>query len=117
MAVETLIAAAIRARCPRVFPLFAPVATPRPYVTYQLIGGTPLRYTEGAAAPQRMSMVQIEAWDDTHLGALTLLRQIEDDLSTSTAFQARPIGEVQTQADDELPRYGAQMDFEVLAPR
>lgn len=117
MPLEVDVATVVRARCPRVFPVFAPVETARPYVTYQLIGGVPMRYVDASAADKRAALVQVDVWDDTHAGALALLRQIEDDLCTSVVVQARPVGEARTEAEPAITRYGASQDFEVVAQR
>lgn len=117
MSTEVLLAAALQALCPRVFPDVADLSTTRPYVTYQFIGGQSARYLDGAPADQRNSLVQINVWDTLRADVNTLARAIEDALCAATAFTARPIGEPMHSFDQDLGLRGTAQTFSVWAPR
>lgn len=117
MSVEQQLFDALKGLCPRTFPDFAPVRTPRPYVTFQQVGGQSLRYLDNTAANVRNTECQINVWADTRLSAMTLARQIEDALCASSAFQATPNGEPVSDFDADIPVYGTRQDFSIFAPR
>ena len=114
---ETQLTALLQGVCPRVFPDFAPVETPRPYVTYQHIGGTPLRYVDGSASGKRWAVLQINTWADTKAECLNVARGIEDAICTATAFTGSAEGEVFAEVEPDFERYGARQDFQILATR
>lgn len=107
----------LKTLCPRVFPDVAPYETALPYVTFQHIGGTPLRYLDNAAADKRHTMVQINTWAATRAEALSLCRQIEEALCASTAFTAQPDSEPIGDVDGDTDRRGCIQDFSIWAPR
>ena len=117
MSVEQQLFDALKVLCPRTFPDFAPVSTPRPYITFQHVGGQSLRYIDNTAANIRHSEIQINTWGDTRLSTMTLARQIEDALCASTAFQATPNGEPVGDFDADIPVYGTRQDWNIFAPR
>jgi hypothetical protein len=117
MSIESDLCALLEARCPRTFPGFAPVSTPRPYVTYQGIGGRPLRYVDNTAADKRNSVKQINVWADTLKEALILARQIEEDLCAASQFTAIPESEPIEDYDADVPVYGTRQDFSIYGAR
>lgn len=117
MSMEADLVTLLQVRCARVYPLVAPLSTPRPYITWQHIGGRPQRFTENTAASKRHSMVQINVWAATVLEAVTLIRQLEDDLCASTAFEAVPDSEPIGQQHADFETCGAQQDFSIFANR
>lgn len=117
MTMEADLVAVLRTVCPRVHPLQAPLDTPRPYVTWQPIGGAAWRYQDNAAAVQRHTLVQVNVWTGAMTETLQLVRQIEAALCAATTFTARPEGEPITQYESDFKVYGAIQDFSVEAPR
>ena len=117
MSIETQLPTALQAVCPRVFPDVAPVSTPRPYVTYQFIGGRSIRFVDGSTGDKRNSRVQINVWSDTRLEAMAVVRAIEDALCAATVFTARPESEPTGDFDHEIPVYGAIQDFVIHSSR
>lgn len=109
----------LKGLCVRTFPDVAPFATARPYITWQAIGGRAWRYTDNTAADKRHTVVQVNVWDDTRAGALTLARQIEEALCAATAFTATPEAEAVSDADTDIEpmRYGTRQDFSIVAAR
>lgn len=116
---EEDLVATISTKCPRVFPDIAPLATPRPYVTYQAFGGPSLRYVDNTASDKRMTFMQINVWADSRKQATTLMREIEDALCAASAFTAKPGSEPRSSTDELGDRvlYGSSQDFDILAPR
>ena len=90
MSMEPTFVALLQVRCPRVYPVAAPVNTERPYITWQHIGGQSLRFVDNTAADKRHTMVQVNVWHSTLASAFALMRQLEEDLCASTAMQAWP---------------------------
>lgn len=117
MSMESDFVAALEALCPEVHPLTASIDTPRPYITWQHIGGTSWRFTEGTAPSLRHALVQVNVWADTYAAALVLVRQVEEALCASAAFTARPEGEPVGQDESDLNRYGLIQDFSIVAQR
>jgi hypothetical protein len=117
MTPEQAFVAVARTLCPRVHPMTAPLSTPKPFVTYQLIGGMPLRYTDATAAAERHAMVQTNVWADTLAEALALARQIEVALCADVSIQASPMGEIIMQHDDQLEVFGTIQDYSIVADR
>ena len=119
MTMQADLVALLKARCPRTFTDVADVNTPRPYVTFQLIGGRALQWLDNTAADKRHTMVQIDVWSDSRADGLQLIRQIEADLRAATVFRARPEAEpVCTVVPDITPtRYGASQDFSIYSAR
>ncbi len=103
--------------CPRVFPDFAPTLTQRPYVTFQLVGGPTHRFLNGSAGNKRTTRVQVNVWSDSRTESMSLIREIEDAVSTSPLFSAVPQSEPLTDFDADVPVYGAIQDFLIHSTR
>jgi len=97
--------------CDRVFPDFAPVSTPRPYCTYQSIGGQVINPLGNEAPGKRNSEIQVNVWADTRASALTLSRAIEDRMRGATAFIGRPLSAPTSDFDADIPVYGCLQSF------
>lgn len=98
----------------RVFPDFAPVTTPRPYCTYQGIGGDVLNMVANVAPGVRNSVTQVNVWSNTRKEAMEIIRAIEDAMCTTNVFRScRPIGAAVCDFDADIPVYGARQDFTV----
>ena len=117
MSLEVELVALLRTVCPRVSPDVATLNTPLPMITYQHIGGSPLRYLDGSASDKRHAIIQINVWDTTRANCLSLIRQVEDVLSIAQTINAEPSGEVIGQAAEDLKLYGISQDFSIHAAR
>jgi hypothetical protein len=117
MSMEPLLVTLLKLDCPRVFPDFAPVDTARPYVTYQHLGGRPLRWLKGDASDKRHSIVQVNVWSSKKSEALTLARAIEERLAAATVFNAKPEAEPVGQAEPDFEMYGTSQDFSIISFR
>lgn len=117
MALESDLIVELKALCPRVHIGTAPYGTATPYVTWQHIGGDPLRYTDNTPTDKRWPEIQINTWTDTPMQAFTLIQQIEDRLCAATAFQAEPIGGPIGAYDDADVASGYLQTFKILGNR
>lgn len=117
MSIEAQLTTALKAICPRTFPLVAPTSTERPYVTYQLIGGRALGYLDNSAADKRHSLVQVDVFADTLLSAKQTIRAIEDALRASAVFTATPEAEPRDDYDHDMLRFRSSQDFSIYSTR
>jgi hypothetical protein len=109
---ETDLYAVLNAVAPdAVFPDFAPVDTPRPYITYQGIGGPILNQVNGAGTGLRSPELQINVWADTRLEARNTIRAVEAAMRAAPAFDAEPMGEPVDDFDADIPVYGSLQSF------
>ena len=104
----TLIAAVSPLVGGRVFPDFAPYSTPRPFATWQQIGGDVPVFVEGAIGSQRKVRMQVNVWSDTRQEAIRLMRQIETALVDQLA---EPEGGAISLVDEDAGMRGATQDF------
>jgi hypothetical protein len=117
MAIEKALREVLLAVCPRVFYDFAPVSTPRPYITFQQIGGAAPSYVDATVSSKLNGEFQINVWADKRIEASGLARQIEAALIAAPAFDARPVGALVADFDADIPVYGARQDFDIWSDR
>ena len=117
MTIETTLTTLLQVQCANTFPDFAPAGTAAPFVTYDLMGGSPMRYVDTTASDKRHVVYRINAWTTTRGASLALIRSIEDAICASTAWQARPVSECETLFDAEVKLYGASQDFDIWGAR
>lgn len=121
MTIEASLTTALRVLCPRVAPDVAELGTALPYVTYQGIGGRPLRWLDKTPADKRHTHMQINVWAASRAESLSLIRSIEDALCASTVFSAMPITEPRNVTEEATPDqvrlYGCIQDFDIYSLR
>lgn len=117
MSMEQHLDAHLRALCPNVHPDIAPPGTPRPYITWQALGGEVARFLDNTAADKRNTLLQIDAWAHTRIQATTLIRSIEDTLAASPHFVARPQGEAMSTFEPVTGLYGSIQRYSIWATR
>lgn len=117
MEIEKAIREVLLTICPRVFYDFAPVDTPRPYVTFQQIGGEAVTFVDRTVASKVNGDVQVNVWADKRTEASALMLQIEAALIGATAFNASPRGAASSDADPDIPVYGSRQDFSIWSDR
>ncbi|UBB16135.1 tail completion protein gp17 [Comamonas odontotermitis] len=117
MSLESDLLAVIGAHCPRVFVGTAPYNTKTPYVTWQHIGGDPLRYLDSEAADKRNAQIQINTWDATALDALALILRLEEAICKAPQFQAEAYGQPVLSYDDADIAKGYLMTFSITGAR
>jgi hypothetical protein len=117
MTLEEKLVALIKPVCPRVSPDFASVATQRPYVTFQQIGGEAPTYIDNTVPWIENAAVQVNVWANSRIEAKALMKQIEAALITATTVQARPVSACVSDFDADIPVYGSRQDFSIWAER
>lgn len=117
MSLETDLMATLSSLCSRIFVGSAPESTDKPYVTWQHVGGTSLRYLDGQAAEKRMPEVQINTWANTPMQAFSLIQQIEAALCSAPEFIAKPLSEPVGAYDDADIASGYLQSYSILGAR
>lgn len=117
MSLEADFVAVLQACCPRVFPGSAPPTAPRPFVTWEQIGGDPARYVDNAPMAKRLAQLQVDTWAATKTEATQLAREIEDALCAATVITARPVAGQSGRQEEYVDAYGVTQEFEVLGAR
>jgi hypothetical protein len=116
MALEEKLAVLLQAICPNTFPDFAPIGTPKPYVTWQQIGGDTVDTIDNVVPSIENALVQINVWSDRRLEAKALIKQIEAALISAQNLQARPTDAAVSDGDPDIGRCSRQ-DFSIWADR
>lgn len=102
----------------RVFPDFAPIGTQTPYVVYQEISGEAPIFLERGVPSKKHGRFQITVWAATRTQSAALSLQIEEAMTLSVLFQAKPIGGRTAMADEEDTQLrGTRQDFSVWSDR
>lgn len=118
MSLEADFTQLIMTLCPRITPDVADVGTPTPYVIWEQVSGTSLRFLDGTAADKRRAEIQFTVWDTTRGAANALMLQIEDLLCTSTAIvQAQPLSGLVAAFDDADELRGTVQSFSIWGAR
>ncbi|AGW94600.1 hypothetical protein N234_31630 [Ralstonia pickettii DTP0602] len=101
----------------RVFPDTAPFDTPRPYVTYQQVGGEVITPLGGGIPDKQNGYFQVNVFAGSRASAAALALQIEGAFRTSTAFVAKPMAAPIADSEPDLVLYSTQQDFSVWSTR
>ena len=117
MSLETDLVVLLNTICNRVYPDIAPNGAATPYLTYQHIGGESMRYADNIAMDKRRPLIQINAWSKTRNEALVMIRQVEDAVCASAAFQAELQGEPLSIYEPDTLLYGSIQRFEIFGAR
>jgi hypothetical protein len=117
MSLDSDLCALLKTICPRAFPDVAPVATVRPYVTYQQIGGRVTNYVDNTVPSSENAEFQINVWSATRKEAKLIALQIEAALISANAFQARPVAAARSDYEPDMEIYGSLQDFSIWANR
>lgn len=113
MSMESDLFLLLQGVCPRVYPDVAPTDTPRPYVTWQQIGGDVINPLNNEPPGKRNASIQINVWSETRAEAISVINQIEDAMRVATAFLARPQAAAFNDYDHDMKRYGSQQEFSI----
>jgi hypothetical protein len=116
VSIETDLVALLKAINTSAYPDFAPPGTATPYLTWQHLGGESMRYGDNTA-DSRYPLIQVNAWAKTRMEALALIRQVEDALCASAAFQATPQGDSLSTYEPDTSLYGSIQRFDVFGGR
>lgn len=97
----------------RVFPDFAPAGTPRPFITYQAVGGEAINFVDGTSPGKRNARVQIAVWADSRLDASSIANQVEDAMRAAGQLQVTVLGAAVSTFDEDTGYRGARQDYSV----
>jgi hypothetical protein len=117
MTVESDLYDTLKVICARTFPDVAPFDTPKPYVTYQQIGGDVIRPLANVVPDKENGEFQVNVWAETRVSAKALIKQIEAALIVATTFQARPVSAPSSDYDHDNLVYGALQSFSIWSTR
>ncbi|SPR97352.1 DUF3168 domain-containing protein [Cupriavidus taiwanensis] len=106
---EAFVAAALAGIGVKAYPDVAPSGAPRPYVTFQAVGGQDVNDMGGPADLENQRM-QISAWSETRLATAATMRSARDAL---VAAGALPIGSPVSDHEQDTQLYGSRLDFSV----
>lgn len=95
----------------RVYPDVGPDKGPRPYITFQQVGGDSVTFLEGGPPVKRYGRFQINVWGNRRDEASDLGRQVEDTLLSLTALSPEPVGGLVAVHEPETKLYGTIQDF------
>lgn len=93
----------------RVYPDVAPLGAPRPYITYQAVGGQDVNALGGPADLQN-SRMQINVWADARAAAVATMNAAFAAMTTD-AVQGIPIGAPVSTYEPDTKLYGSRLDF------
>ncbi|GAA0493723.1 DUF3168 domain-containing protein [Pigmentiphaga daeguensis] len=91
----------------------APANTPRPFGTYQQVGGRPLAFLESIQPDLQNGRFQISVWADTRQEASTLMRAIAKAMVEAPELRAEALGNTIAQYDPVTELRGAIQDFSI----
>lgn len=112
MTVEAMIYAALRGLVgDRVYPDYAPENTPRPYITYQQIGGASINFLDATNPSKANSRMQISVWADTRALASATVASIEETMRALEALQTEVLGQPMALNDPITKLRGFAQDF------
>ncbi|MQA39034.1 DUF3168 domain-containing protein [Rugamonas aquatica] len=113
MSLEGLIATALRPVAgSRVYPDLAPADAQRPYITYQVVGGSAVNYVEASVPDIQNARVQISVWADTRLAASDVGKQAEDALRLCLPLRTTVLTARRSLYDPTEQLRGCMQDFD-----
>lgn len=117
MSMESDLYVLLAAICPRVYPDIAPAGVAIPYITWQSLGGEPLRFGDGAQPDKRHTLMQVSVWSATRIESINLIHQVENAICNSDLWQANPQGEALSTYEPDTELRGSIQRFEIWATR
>lgn len=117
MSLEAELVAVLKTVSPHVYAGFAKTSTPRPYITFQQIGGDVIVSLANELGDKENAVIQIDVWADSHTAAKTAIKQIEAELVVAPALTVRPMSASSSDYDADMERYCSRQDFSIWASR
>ena len=96
----------------RIYPDVAPLNAVLPFITYQQVGGQSVNFMEAASSDKKNARMQVNVWALTRSQAMTLIRQVEDEMVKNPVL-AYVEGAAIATYDEQTKQYGAIQDFSV----
>jgi hypothetical protein len=95
----------------RCYPDIAPIGTPRPYITYQAVGGQSPNYLSNTVQLQNARM-QVNVWADARIAEVQLMQSVIAALTTDVT-KATTIGAPVRTYEVDTKLYGSRQDFSI----
>lgn len=101
----------------RVYPDVAPAGVARPYIVYQQVGGEAHQYIDSTLPTKKNGRFQVAIWGDSRASVAALSLLAEQAISTSSVFQASPIGAPASEYEPDTLLHGSRQDFSIWSSR
>lgn len=101
----------------RCFPDFAPIGTPRPFITFEQVGGQALAYLDGALPDKKHGRFEIGVYADTRANCALIALQVEAAMAAATVFQASATTAPASDYAPEPKIYASLQTFSVFSDR
>lgn len=101
----------------RVYPDFAPPNTPKPYITFQKVGGRAISFLGAEVPSKKNGRFQFSVWGTSRESVDAIALQVENTFLTATTIQAEPIGGAVARSEPEAKLYGSIQDFSIWSDR
>lgn len=101
----------------RCFPDFAPLGTPRPFITFEQAGGDALYFLDGALPDKKHGRFEIGVYADSRASCAAIALQVEAAMAASTAFQSAAIHAPISDYASEVKIYSSTQNFSVFSTR
>ena len=112
MSVESLIFDSLKGLVSnRVYPDVAPDKTPKPYITFQQVGGSAVNFTDATVPSKKNARFQVSVWATTRASAATIAGQVEDALRVVSSLQTSVLGAPVAIYEPETKLRGSRQDF------
>ena len=109
MSFETSLFAVLEATVGKAYPDTAPLSTPKPYATYQFIGGFVINQLNNQLSGKKNAEVQVNVWAATRQQANDLARTVEAAMRAQ--LNAKPFGAFIGDQEPDLGLYGTRQSF------
>jgi len=98
----------------RVFAGIADEGVSTPYITYQVIGGPPIKFVTGEKPSKSFSRVQINVWAGTSIEAFRVAAAVEDALRAASHLQTDVLTNAGDDYDEVTKDHGAMQEFMIF---
>lgn len=98
----------------RVFPDVAELGTPKPYITYQAVGGAPINYLSGDRPDKQQVRMQVNVWAESRIEASELGMLVEDTMRSAHHLQVEVSTGRTSTYDEQTDLRGTMQDFVIF---
>ena len=98
----------------RVFPDIAELGTPKPYITYQAVGGAPLNFLSGDCPDKQLVRMQVNVWAERRTEASEVGMLVEDAMRSATHLQVEVVTGRMATYDEQTNLRGTMQDFQIF---
>lgn len=101
----------------RMYPDFAPLATPRPFIVYEQTGGDALAFVDGTLPDKKHGLFEIGVYADTRAQCAAIALQVEAAMAATTAYQCTAIHAPVSDYAPDVQIYSSTQNFSVFSSR